>query len=394
MRIARHICLLSILACQACGGSSAPAGQGDGNTAVDSGVVKPDGNGASGAPLVPCSGDAVATTGDHHYACGSCGPDAFYSVVCSSGYLSCPSSAGSSMYVVDMNDYENMTGQCSYIAPAYEPGFGIADPVQAITTVRDPGRPLALKATNPLGRPPYTFAAILQDRTLGEKAIRSLVTVTDMTSNTPIEYAIGNPVKSAADNAETLTLTPLNPLAANTWYRVTLYPAETQQFLKCHTYGRRSSELSVPEATDFYTYSRPTIGEMFVAYKDGTKGYLDFLFTEPLLLSDLGANPAAVVAVDGAVLSGCMMPYACSGSSAQQSYDLRLDLAVVPTSFSEIALRIPHAVKSVDGGTVLGGTKDNPFAVVDGDWAVYTFKASDMILTDNNRVKHWYYTGK
>jgi hypothetical protein len=101
-----------------------------------------------------------------------------------------------------------------------------------------------------------------------------------------------------------------------------------------------------------------------------------------------------VVAVDGAVLSGCMMPYACSGSSAQQSYDLRLDLAVVPTSFSEIVLRIPHAVKGVDGGTVLGGTKDNPFAVVDGEWAVYTFKASDMILTDNNRVKHWYYTGK
>ena len=393
MPITRTICLLPILACQACGGSGTPAGRGDGNT-VDSGVVKPDGDGANGALLVPCSGDSGATTGDNRYACGTCGTDGFYSVVCSNGYLACPSSAGSTMYVVDMNDYQSMTGQCAYIAPAYEPGFGIADPVQAITTTRDPGLPLALKATNPLGRPPYTFAAILQDRTLGEKAIRSLVAVTDMTSNAPVEYAIGNPVKSATGYDETLTLTPLTPLAANTWYRVTLYPAETQQFVKCHTYGRRSSELTVPETTDFYTYSRPTIGEMFVAYKDGTKGYLDFFFTEPLLLSDLGANPAAVVAVDGAVLSGCMMPYACSGSSTQQAYDLRLDLAVVPTSFSEITLRIPHAVKSVDGGTVLDGTKDNPSAVVDGDFAVFTFKASDMIMTDNNRVKHWYYAWK
>jgi hypothetical protein len=136
------------------------------------------------------------------------------------------------------------------------------------------------------------------------------------------------------------------------------------------------------------------IGSMFIAYKDGAKGYLDFFFTEPLPVGEIDANPAAVVAVDAVALSGCISPYSCSGSSAQQAFDLRLDLAEVPVSFTEITLRIPHAIKSVNGGTVLEGTGDNPHATVDGDWAVYTFKAADMILTDNNMVKRWYYTGK
>ena len=136
------------------------------------------------------------------------------------------------------------------------------------------------------------------------------------------------------------------------------------------------------------------VSEMYIPYKDGTKGYIAFRFTEPFAAADLGANPAAVIAVDGVALSGCMMPYACSGSSGQPAYELRLDLAVVPTSFTEITLRVPHALKSVGGGTILDGTKDNPYVTIDGDFAVYTFKAADMVLTDSNLVKRWYYSGK
>jgi hypothetical protein len=40
------------------------------------------------------------------------------------------------------------------------------------------------------------------------------------------------------------------------------------------------------------------------------------------------------------------------------------------------------------------GTKDNPHVTIDGDFAVYTFKAADMVLADSNLVKRWYYSGK
>ena len=384
MRDLAAVILAMAIAFAGCAGGTA-TGSGDAS------VVKPDGDGANGAPLVPCSGNPASATGDNRYACGTCGTDGFYPVVCSNGYLACPASAAPSMYVVDMNDYQQMTGQCAFVATYYYPGFGLSDP-SALATARDPAMPLALGAIRSAGAP--SLAALLADRAQGENAIRSLVTITDMTNSAPVEYAIGDPVQSAA-YGETLALTPVSPLAANNWYRVTIYPAETQQFVKCHTYGRNAvGWLTVPETTDFYTYSRPMIGSMFIAYKDGAKGYLDFFFTEPLPVGEIDANPAAVVAVDAVALSGCISPYSCSGSSAQQAFDLRLDLAEVPVSFTEITLRIPHAIKSVNGGTVLEGTGDNPHAAVDGDWAVYTFKAADMILTDNNMVKRWYYTGK
>jgi hypothetical protein len=52
----------------------------------------PDGQGAAGAPLVPCSGDPSVLLGDAAYVCGTCGSDAFYSVVCRDGFLACPTS--------------------------------------------------------------------------------------------------------------------------------------------------------------------------------------------------------------------------------------------------------------------------------------------------------------
>ena len=45
------------------------------------------------------------------------------------------------------------------------------------------------------------------------------------------------------------------------------------------------------------------------------------------------------------------------------------------------------------GSTGLGEPYYNPHATVDGDFAVYTFKAADMVLTDNNSVKRWFYAG-
>jgi hypothetical protein len=397
---ARELALASLtvaLAFIACGGMPA-AGSGD------AGFVNPDGQGASGAPLVPCSGSGAATSGGGRYACGTCGTDGFYPVVCKSGYLACPTSyvgsAGTTVevpageYVVDMDDYENMTGQCAYVQTYYYPGFALADPPQALTTARDPALPLALRAVSS-GHSAPTFGTLLQDRAQGENAIRSLVTLTDMTNSAPVAFTIGDPVRDNTTYVETLALTPVTPLATNGWYRVTINPAETQQFVNCHTFGRISGVwLTAPETTDFYTYSRPMVEEMFVAYKDGSKGYLDFLFTEPLSVGELASYPMAAVAVDGAALSGCLTPYSCSGSSAQQVYDLRLDLQVVPTSFTEITLRIPHAIKSVNGGTILDGTTGNLHVAVDGDWAVYTFKAADMILTDNNAVERWYYAGE
>ena len=101
----------------------------------------------------------------------------------------------------------------------------------------------------------------------------------------------------------------------------------------------------------------------------------------------------AAIAVDGTALSGCLTPYACSGSSPAQTIDLRLDLDAVPTAFTEITLRLPLTARSTNGGTIRDGTVGNPHASIDGDWAVYTFEAVAMILTDSNLVRRWYYVG-
>jgi hypothetical protein len=65
----------------------------------------------------------------------------------------------------------------------------------------------------------------------------------------------------------------------------------------------------------------------------------------------------------------------------------------VPQLYTTVTLRIPHAIHSTNGGTILDGTAGNPYATVDGDFAVYPFKAADMLLTDNNSVERWFYAG-
>ena len=397
--------LAALIGLAGCGqnGSDGPVKKGeghDGGTLAEGGEAGVD-PGAAAAPLVPCTDDPSALIwARDNYGCGTCGTDGFYPLVCLGGHLACASSYSgtggatitvpSSMYVVNMADYQTRTGQCAFMASATYPSFGLTDP-QALTTARDPALPLKLRS----GVSIYSqgFGSIFTDRTVGEEVIRSLVVLTDMTGGAPVPYAIGDPARDPIAYAETITLTPVTPLLASHWYRVTIFPAEVQTLVNCHTLGRGlSGWLTSPQNTDFYTYSRPMVGQMFVADKGG-KGYIQFSFTEVLTAADLASNPMAVVTVDGVAQTGCPTPYACSGDANNVASELRLDMQAVPQSFAEISLRIPHTIKSVNGGTILDGITGNPAVTIDGDWAVYTFKASDMVLTDNNMVKRWYYLG-
>ena len=379
-----------------------PGGRDAAGTPSDVAVVKPDGQGPTGAPLVSCSGDSSVLLWDAGYVCGTCGNDAYFAVVCRDGFLACPTSFTTStgevitvpagVYVMGANDYQATTGQCAYVASAYLPEFSLADPY-ALTTNRDPALPLALREIPQGGPAPLAFSTLFANRAQGEAALRGLVTLTDMTKGVSVEYTIGDPLRDATTGLSTLALTPVPPLSANSWYRVTVSPGNTQSLVACLTLSPKTwTALTAPETTDFYTYSRPMVADMFIPDKGG-KGYLQFDFTEPLVAADLAANPMAVVAVDGVDLSGCLMPYACAGGASAGPDSLRLDVAVLPASFTAVTLRVPHAIKSTSGGSILDGTVGNPHATIVGDWAVYTFNAVDMVLTDNNSVKRWYHAG-
>jgi hypothetical protein len=370
---------------------------------VDVGILKPDAQGAAGAPVVPCSGDPSVLIWDAGYTCGTCGSDAYFAVVCRDGFLACPTSfvtstgdlvtVPSGVYVVDRADYGKASGQCASAAPASVAAFALADPV-GLTTARDPALPLRLRELPSGGPSTLAFNSMFANRARGEEALRLLVVLTDMTTGAPVAYDIGQPVRDAMSGLGTLALTPATPLATNAWYRVTVYPAETQQLVACRTVsGKTSKVLAAPETTDFYTGSRPMVADMFIPDKGGGKGYFQFDFTEPLVAADLAAYPMAVVTVDGVELSGCPMPYACAGGVSAGPSAIRLDVTALPTSFTTVTLRIPHAIHSTGGGTILSGTSGNPHATVEGDLAVYTFKAADLVLTDNNSVKRWFYAG-
>jgi hypothetical protein len=289
-------------------------------------------------------------------------------------------------YVVNMQESFSMSGQCAFLKTYSLPGFRLQGQA-SLQTNHDVGAPILLRAVSSWhGRLP-SFDSFFVDRALGEKAIFSLVTLVDLTDGTPVEYLIGQPQKDSQGIEVTLALTPVAPLALNHAYRLTINPGDQQSFVPCHTYGLSQTRLTAPESVDFFTYSRPMVGKAMIAYKSGTSGYFAFNFTEPL--SDLDAYPSATMTVDGVPYSGCMMPYACSGSLAAQPTELRLDSTILPTTFSIIVLRIPHAVKSINGGTILDGTRDNPHATIDGDVAVFTFNVADFVWTMPNAVRTW-----
>jgi hypothetical protein len=373
------------------------------DTALDS-PQQSDGQADAKGLVLPCPADASVPIWNDKYACGRCESDMGYALACVDGQLACATSyVGTSgnviqvppgNYVVAKQDVMTWTGQCAYLATYDDPGFILFDP-PAIITDRDPTLPLVLQAVSSSpARNRATFGSIFADRAKGESAIRSLVTLTDMTNNSSVAYTIGTPIEDPGTEVESLTLQPSPPLTANTWYRVTVYPAETQHLVSCHTFSRTWAWLQAPETSDFYTYSRPMVFGMSITPKSDTKGYVQIDFSEWLSGSDLSAHPAATIAVDGVELSGCISPYPCSGSTPAKVGWLRLDLQVIPTVFTEMVLRIPHAIKAIKGGTLLDGTVGNPYVKVDGDWAVYTFKAADMVLTDDGLVRRWYYVGK
>ena len=382
------ICIgaLLALALAACGDARTVA---DAGGAGDGGVVKPDGDGAAGAPIVPCGEpDGTTVQTDGAYGCGACGTDSFYGVVCLGGVLACPGDAPPDYYVVDMDDYERMVGQCGYIKVYYYPGFMLMSPA-IVETARDPASAIILWAVAGGWSSP-SFKGIFQDPEAGEKAIKALVTVTDMTAGTAVEYEI-----SRMPSDETLNLVPTPPLSAGRWYRITLYPGESQQYVNCHTYGRYGAAwLTAPVHTDFYTYSRPMVGGMFVAYKEGGKGYVEFDFTEWLVWADLDNGSHPKVFIDGAEATGCMSPFCGSMPGPNGVQALNLNLSPPPATFETIELRVPYSVKSVNGGTLEDGTAGNPHASIVDFWAVYTFKSSEMVVTDNGYVKRWSYSGE
>jgi hypothetical protein len=271
-------------------------------------------------------------------------------------------------------------------------------------TARDPASPVWL-GSGLVGYPPITFATILEDRAVGESVVHSLVTMNEMPSGAPVGYTVGVPAQDPSRQLETLALTPATPFAADGWYRLTLYPGETQQIVNCRTHGNYpgSQWLTAPQAIDFYTYSRPMVAMVSMSRQPDGSGSLAFAFSEALLYGDLDAHPEAIMAIDGVALSGCVTPYACSrgnmpppgGWAAMVSYQLGITFTAAPASFTEITLALPLALRAEKGGSVLDGTLGNPQARVDGDWAVYSFNAVDMDTTasEGKWSSLWYYRG-
>lgn len=368
------------------------------------GTVPPDGRIDAGVSPA-CSDNSPVPRLDDNYVCGTCETDLLWPLVCLQGHLECAttliandgsvSTVPPGQYVISLTDYNNLTGRCAYRATYMYPGFALVEP-GFLTTDSSAADSfvLRLKAVSSAAMSRPTFDWLKADRTRGEQVIRSLVTLTDMTKNAPIAYTITDPIMDTTWGTETITLRPTTSLAVNAWYRVTVFPAEAQPETKCHTFNRVTTAwLMAPETTDVYTYSRPMVAMVDVGYKSATSGKLVFNFTESLVGTDLTAKPMAQVAIDGIIQSGCLTPYACSGSLPSEIYTLELVIQGMPSSFTDITLRIPSAIRSVKGGTILDGTAGNPNARVDADWTVYTFRAADMTLMPGGSELVWYHGG-
>jgi hypothetical protein len=81
------------------------------------------------------------------------------------------------------------------------------------------------------------------------------------------------------------------------------------------------------------------------------------------------------------------------GSGGGSSSHLGYDVTALPASFTTVTLRIPHAIRGASGGAILSGPVGNPYTTIDGEIAIHTFEAADMVLTDNSSAKRRYYAG-
>jgi hypothetical protein len=359
-----------------------------------------DGQGEAGVSAA-CTDESPVPRTDDNFICSTCSSNSHWPVMCNQGRLQCATpwtgsngtvyTVPSDQYLISWYDWMNMTGRCAEFLPTTYPGFALVQPGSTTTDFAlGDGFVLKAKASSPRFMPSFDW--FKADRASGEQVIRSLVTITDMTKGASVAYTITAPIMDASWKTETVTLRPTAPLVANTWYRVTVFPGDSQPQAKCHTFNRIGTALvTAPQTTDIYTYSRPMVAMVDLASSSAGTRKLRFGFSEKLL--GISAQPKAQVEIDGKYLSDCLTPYPCSGSTPAEFSAFEIDSTEIPYSFTEITLRVAHAMKSVKGGTILDGTSGNPHVKVDGQWAVYTFKAADMARPENGSGRVWYHGG-
>lgn len=333
-----------------------------------------------------------------HFVCGYCGSHSVFGLVaCSNGSLVCrdqdPADTAGPQ-VIDVDEWQNHTGVCAFMAHSFIPGFLLSSP-SALETNRDPTRPLTLRAKIVAMEVPPTFDALFKDPIAGAAAIHALVTLTDMQSGQPVDYAVGLPQSSTTTYVQTLNLTPA-PLASGGWYRVTVKPGDAQSFVPQVTFDP-FGVLKTPQLTDFYTSSRPMLARANVVSKakGNVAGYVEFEFTEDLVAADLPSQ--VTVLADGVPVSGCTVNLQpCQGipiNLALLKY-VQLMLTTMPVGFKTLELRLPAAARSVHGGTLGDGAKGNPYATVVGTDVVYLLQASEMTVEDQGITQVWRFAAK
>ena len=341
---------------------------------------------------VPCTGNEKPDFWYGKYWCGHCAGDLGQPIECVGGRLRCAAFRtmpdGSKVPVqqvyelIPMDDFNHHTGACASVAWLWLPGFRLDSPA-GLETARGLSKPLTLTAEIGYIMQMPCFAQLFADEAKGQAAIHALVTLTDMQTGQPVDYAIGLPQTVTNACVQSLELKPA-PLSSDGWYRVTVKPGDAQDFVKLVTWGPGQSPLTAPLVRDFYTGSRPMLSYAVLAYKPrpGFAGYIEFQFTEPLA----AANEVSVT-VDG-------VPVSTASETNDGPDRLRFDLVTMPKDFKTLELHLPAAAASVNGGTVGAGAKNNPYASIVGNEVVYMLKASDMVFDPTNTVLRWHYEPK
>ncbi|MBI5524724.1 MAG: hypothetical protein HY897_00160 [Deltaproteobacteria bacterium] len=141
-------------------------------------------------------------------------------------------------------------------------------------------------------------------------------------------------------------------------------------------------------SVEFYTYSRPMLSRVGYSENHGT---IDFEFSEALRVDEMVNRERVVFVVDGVTMDPCADPYDrdCldhpighgpyehNGEMIELTGGILLSFPDGLGAFSEMSLRLPHAIRGLDG-SLLDGAPNNRVATLDGDFIVYTIKFADM----------------